>query len=154
MQIPFWQMPGLSRHSFISTERRVITVVCFKSIFKRHLFFIIKGLGQCCTFTSIAKSRQGSMAVGTQTVKSSWKHTIKRSVSLFCKCYCVRVLIKRCVCLVLHTIPLSWAQLTGKSPALSRHLAAAAFGLGGVEGFGDRALACLEFGETEALSGI
>lgn len=33
---------------------------------------------------------------------------------------------------VLHTLSLSWAQLTGKSPALPRHLAAAALGLGGV----------------------
>lgn len=49
---------------------------------------------------------------------------------------------------------LSWAQLTGKSPALSRHLAAAALSLGGVEGFGDGAFSCVEFGETETLSGI
>lgn len=53
-----------------------------------------------------------------------------------------------------RTIALSWAQLTGKPPALSRHLAAAALGLGGVEGFGDGALSCVEFGETEAFSGI
>lgn len=55
---------------------------------------------------------------------------------------------------VAQTVGFSWAQLAGQSPALSGHLAATALGLGGVEGFGDRALACLEFGETEALSGI
>lgn len=55
---------------------------------------------------------------------------------------------------VSQTIGFAWAQLAGQSPALSGHLAATALGLGGVEGFGDRALACLEFGETEALSGI
>lgn len=56
--------------------------------------------------------------------------------------------------IVAQTVGFSWAQLAGQSPALSGHLAATALGLGGVEGFGDRALACLEFGETEALSGI
>lgn len=55
---------------------------------------------------------------------------------------------------MLHTFGHSWAQLTGKSPALARHLAAAALGLGGVRSFGDGAFTCLEFGETEALSGI
>lgn len=73
-------------------------------------------------FTSIAWSRQGSMAEWTQSVKSS--------------------------------LSPSWAQLTGKSPALSRHLAAAALGLGGVQSFGDRTFSCLEFGETEAFSRI
>lgn len=52
------------------------------------------------------------------------------------------------------SLALSWAQLTGKSPALSRHLAAAALGLSGVQSFGDGAFACLKFGETEAFSGI
>ncbi len=55
---------------------------------------------------------------------------------------------------VLHTLSLPWAQLTGESPALARHLAAAALGLCGVESFGDGAFSCVEFGETEALSGI
>jgi len=55
---------------------------------------------------------------------------------------------------VLHTLTLPRAQLTGKSPALSRHLAAAALGLGVVQRFGDGALSCFKFGETEALSGI
>lgn len=54
----------------------------------------------------------------------------------------------------LHTIALTWTQLTGKSPAFSRHLAAAALGLGGVVGFGHGALAYFKLGETEALSGI
>ena len=67
----------------------------------------------------------------------------------------VYILIKtRASVSVLHTIALSRAQLTGKSPALSGHLAATTLGLGGVEGFGYRALACVEFGETEALSCI
>ena len=56
--------------------------------------------------------------------------------------------------LVLHTLILSWAQLTGKPPALSRHFAAAALSLGGVEGFGDGTFSCIKLGETEALSGI
>lgn len=38
-----------------------------------------------------------------------------------------------CVCVsIVHTLALSWAQFTGKSPALTGHLAAAALGLGGV----------------------
>lgn len=56
-----------------------------------------------------------------------------------------------CVCL---TLALAWAQLAGVSPALAWHLAAAALGLGGVEGLGHRTLAGLEAGETEALSGV
>lgn len=54
----------------------------------------------------------------------------------------------------IHTVRLSWAQLTGKSPALAGHHAAAALGLGGVQSFGDGTFSCLEFGETEALPGI
>lgn len=53
-----------------------------------------------------------------------------------------------------QTICFPWAQLTGETPALSRHLTAAALSLGGVEGFGDGAFTRIEFGETEALSGI
>lgn len=55
---------------------------------------------------------------------------------------------------VLQTISFSWAQLTGKSPALSGHLAAATLGLGGVECFRDCAFSCFEVGETEAFSGV
>lgn len=56
-----------------------------------------------------------------------------------------------CVCL---TLALAWAQLAGVSPALAWHLAAAALGLSGVEGFGHRTLARLKAGEAEALSSI
>lgn len=75
---------------------------------------------------------------------------------LFYRHYCEHVV---CVnysiaVFVLHTIRLSWAQLTRKPPALSRHLAAAALGLGRVEGLGHRAFASFKFSETEALSGI
>lgn len=51
-------------------------------------------------------------------------------------------------------LALAWAQLAGVSPALAWHLAAAALGLSGVEGFGHRTLARLKAGEAEALSSI
>lgn len=59
--------------------------------------------------TGFPKSRQGSMAVGTQAFKGH--------------------------------LALVWAQLARVSPALAWHLAAAALGLGGVEGLGHRTLA-------------
>lgn len=55
---------------------------------------------------------------------------------------------------VKSSLSLSWAQLTGKPPALTRHLTAAALCLGGVESLWHRAFPCFEFGETETLSGI
>lgn len=45
-------------------------------------------------------------------------------------------------------------QFTGVSPALPRHLATAALGLGGVEGFGNRTFPRLKAREAEALSGV
>lgn len=90
------------------------------------------------------------MAVWTQSFKSSWNHTKKGQLYYFTNVTLCIV----CALSYIHTICLSRAQLTGKSPAFSRHLAAAALGLGGVEGFGHGAFACFKFGETEALSGI
>lgn len=46
------------------------------------------------------------------------------------------------------------AQLTGVPPALSRHFTTAAFGLGGVESFGYRALSIFKVCEAETLAGI
>lgn len=122
MQIPFWHTPGFSRHSFMSE----------KSKKKRYHSQDIptcdtQGLSLLLplTFTVFSWSNNGSEAVGTQSFKGSWRRTEDRLYLLSLKT--VRV----CASLW-PTFALSWAQLTGKPPTLSRHLAAAALGLGGV----------------------
>ena len=52
------------------------------------------------------------------------------------------------------TLGLAGAQLAGQPPALAGHLAAAALGLGGVEGLGHGTLPRLELSEAEALPGV
>ena len=66
-----------------------------------------------------------------------------------CVCVCV------CVCERARlTLGLAGTQLAGQAPAFARHLAAAALGLGGVEGLGHGALPRLELSEAEALPGV
>lgn len=55
---------------------------------------------------------------------------------------------------VVLTFVIFGAQLTGVPPALSWHFTTAAFGLGGVESFGYRALSIFKVCEAETLAGI
>lgn len=141
MQIPFWHTPGFSRHSFMSKKRKKKRY-CPQDIPRCDT----QGLSLLLplTFTRFSWSNHGSEAVGTQSFKGSWGRAEDHL-------YLLSLKTARVCASLLLTFALSWAQLTGKPPTLSRHLAAAALGLGGVQSFRDGAFPSLEFGETEAL---